>query len=48
MDWYDLEGSVFFIVVDFVLACRYANDSLSGINGLTLSEATARKKEFRE
>ncbi len=47
MDWYDLEYSVFFIVVAFVLACTYAKDSLSGINELTLSAAKGRKKDFR-
>ena len=44
MNWYDLEYSVFFIVVAFVLACTYAKDSLSGINELTLSAAKGRKK----
>ena len=47
MNWYDLEYSVFFIVVAFVLACTYAKDSLSGINELTLSAAKGRKKDFR-
>lgn len=47
MNWYDLEYSVFFIVVAFVLACTYAKDSPSGINELTLSAAKGRKNDFR-
>lgn len=47
MNWYNLEYSVFFIVLAFVLACTYAKDSSSGINELTLSTVRGRKKDFR-